>query len=73
MYSLSFGKNADWKFVKQLAGQNNGVGRKIYEDSDASLQVKPFALKTTVSLCIAPYALLNDSYVIIKQASDSFL
>ena len=39
MYSLSFGRNANFNFVQKLAAQNDGVARKIYEDSDADLQV----------------------------------
>lgn len=39
IYGLAFGQDADWPLVKRLALQNEGVGRRIYQDSDASLQV----------------------------------
>ena len=39
VYGLSFGRDADWPLVKKLTAQNNGVARRIYEDSDAALQV----------------------------------
>lgn len=42
IYSLAFGRGADYEFVKKVAIQNNGVSRKIYEDSDATLQIKGF-------------------------------
>lgn len=42
IYSLAFGDDADWSFVKTVAIQNNGVGRRIYEESDAALQITDF-------------------------------
>ncbi|XP_071156829.1 inter-alpha-trypsin inhibitor heavy chain H3-like isoform X1 [Mytilus edulis] len=42
IYSLAFGSNADYEFVKKVAVKNKGVARKIFEDSDASLQIKGF-------------------------------
>ncbi|XP_067684159.1 inter-alpha-trypsin inhibitor heavy chain H3-like [Haliotis asinina] len=42
IYSLAFGDDADWSFVKTVAIQNNGVGRRIYEEADAALQITNF-------------------------------
>ncbi|XP_052059434.1 inter-alpha-trypsin inhibitor heavy chain H3-like isoform X6 [Mytilus californianus] len=42
IYSLAFGNNANYEFVKKVAVKNKGVARKIFEDSDASLQIKGF-------------------------------
>ncbi|XP_060080550.1 inter-alpha-trypsin inhibitor heavy chain H3-like [Ylistrum balloti] len=42
IFALAFGQGADYKFIKKLAAQNNGFGRKIYEDSDAALQISDF-------------------------------
>ncbi|XP_046564768.1 inter-alpha-trypsin inhibitor heavy chain H3-like [Haliotis rubra] len=42
IYSLAFGDDADWSFVKTVAIQNNGVGRRIYEEADAALQITDF-------------------------------
>ncbi|XP_076469052.1 inter-alpha-trypsin inhibitor heavy chain H3-like [Babylonia areolata] len=42
IYGLSFGANADWALVKKLAVQNNGLARRIYEDSDSALQIQGF-------------------------------
>ncbi|CAC5406697.1 unnamed protein product [Mytilus coruscus] len=40
IFSLGFGNNVDFNFLKQMSAQNNGFSRRIYEDSDASLQIK---------------------------------
>lgn len=42
VYSLAFGNDADYEFVKKVAVQNKGLSRRIYEDSDATLQIKGF-------------------------------
>ena len=42
IFSLAFGRGADYQFTKKLAAQNNGLGRKIYEDSDSDLQISGF-------------------------------
>nr|XP_022330397.1 inter-alpha-trypsin inhibitor heavy chain H4-like isoform X1 [Crassostrea virginica] len=42
IFSLAFGRGADFDLVKRVAAQNNGFGRKIYEDSDAALQIAGF-------------------------------
>lgn len=42
LFSLAFGEGADFPFVKKLSLQNNGFARKIYEASDATLQLTGF-------------------------------
>ncbi|XP_069141634.1 inter-alpha-trypsin inhibitor heavy chain H2-like isoform X1 [Argopecten irradians] len=42
IFTLAFGEDADYEFVKRVALQNNGVARKIYEESDAVLQISGF-------------------------------
>ncbi|XP_056591544.1 inter-alpha-trypsin inhibitor heavy chain H3a [Triplophysa dalaica] len=42
VFSLAFGKSADYGFLDVLSKQNNGIARRIYEDSDAPLQLKGF-------------------------------
>ena len=39
IFSLAFGENADYVWLKSLSAQNFGFARKIYEASDAALQV----------------------------------
>lgn len=42
IFSLSFGEDADYGFLKKMSAQNSGFVRKIYEASDASLQLTGF-------------------------------
>ncbi|KAM9859340.1 inter-alpha-trypsin inhibitor heavy chain H3-like [Aulostomus maculatus] len=42
LYCLGFGFDVNFEFLKKMALQNNGVARRIYEDSDADLQLKGF-------------------------------
>ncbi|MBN3311838.1 ITIH3 inhibitor, partial [Atractosteus spatula] len=42
LYCLGFGYNVDYNFLHKLASENNGVARRIYEDSDAALQLQGF-------------------------------
>ncbi|XP_051528127.1 inter-alpha-trypsin inhibitor heavy chain H3-like [Myxocyprinus asiaticus] len=42
LLSLAFGANADYVFLDTLSKQNNGMARRIYEDSDAPLQLQGF-------------------------------
>ncbi|XP_072027285.1 inter-alpha-trypsin inhibitor heavy chain H3-like [Amphiura filiformis] len=42
LFTLGFGSNVDDTFLEKLAGQNRGVYRKIYVDSDSSLQLAGF-------------------------------
>ena len=40
IFTLAYGKGADWNLVKKLAVQTDAVAKKIYQDSDANLQVR---------------------------------
>ncbi|XP_063147954.1 inter-alpha-trypsin inhibitor heavy chain H3-like [Candoia aspera] len=42
IYNLGFGYSVDYAFLERLATENNGVARRIYEDSDAALQLQGF-------------------------------
>ncbi|XP_073982636.1 inter-alpha-trypsin inhibitor heavy chain H4-like isoform X3 [Rhodnius prolixus] len=42
IYSLGFGDGADMGFLNKLSLENSGFGKKIYEASDAALQLKNF-------------------------------
>lgn len=39
IHSLAFGNDADFKLVRRISNGNNGLARKVYEDSDADLQL----------------------------------
>lgn len=40
LYSLGFGFDVSFEFLEKLSLENKGVARRIYEDSDADLQLK---------------------------------
>ncbi|KAG8225182.1 hypothetical protein J437_LFUL001309 [Ladona fulva] len=42
IFSLAFGNDADFRFVKKLSLQNHGFARRIYEAADATLQLESF-------------------------------
>ncbi|KAH0630048.1 hypothetical protein JD844_012634 [Phrynosoma platyrhinos] len=42
LYNLGFGYDVDYAFLERLSKENNGVARRIYEDSDAALQLQGF-------------------------------
>ncbi|XP_071439924.1 inter-alpha-trypsin inhibitor heavy chain H4-like isoform X2 [Hetaerina americana] len=42
IYSLAFGDQCDFKFLRKLSLQNYGFARKIYSSADAALQLESF-------------------------------
>ncbi|XP_026539323.1 inter-alpha-trypsin inhibitor heavy chain H3-like [Notechis scutatus] len=42
IYNLGFGYDVDYAFLERIATENNGVARRIFEDSDATLQLQGF-------------------------------
>ncbi|XP_020827211.1 inter-alpha-trypsin inhibitor heavy chain H4-like [Phascolarctos cinereus] len=42
LYCLGFGFDVSYAFLEKLALENGGVARRIYEDSDADLQLQDF-------------------------------
>uniref|UniRef100_A0ACB8EIL5 Inter-alpha-trypsin inhibitor heavy chain H3 n=1 Tax=Sphaerodactylus townsendi TaxID=933632 RepID=A0ACB8EIL5_9SAUR len=42
LYNLGFGYDLDYGFLDKLAKENNGLARRIYEDSDSALQLQGF-------------------------------
>ncbi|XP_042363555.1 inter-alpha-trypsin inhibitor heavy chain H3-like [Plectropomus leopardus] len=42
LYCLGFGFDVNFEFLEKMSLQNNGEARRIYEDSDADLQLKGF-------------------------------
>ncbi|XP_042307930.1 inter-alpha-trypsin inhibitor heavy chain H3-like [Sceloporus undulatus] len=42
LYNLGFGYGLDYAFLERLSKENNGLARRIYEDSDAALQLQGF-------------------------------
>ena len=48
LFSLGFGNDVDFPFLKKMALQNKGFARKIYADSDAAIQLQGYV---TCSCC----------------------
>ncbi|KAM4722809.1 inter-alpha-trypsin inhibitor heavy chain H3-like [Rhinophrynus dorsalis] len=42
LYCLGFGNDVDYNFLEKLSLENGGLARRIYEDSDAALQLQGF-------------------------------
>ncbi|XP_038596066.1 inter-alpha-trypsin inhibitor heavy chain H3-like [Tachyglossus aculeatus] len=42
LYNLGFGYNLNYDFLEKMALENHGLARRIYEDSDADLQMQGF-------------------------------
>ncbi|XP_011376706.1 inter-alpha-trypsin inhibitor heavy chain H3 isoform X5 [Pteropus vampyrus] len=42
LYNLGFGDNLNFNFLESMALENHGIARRIYEDSDANLQLQGF-------------------------------
>uniref|UniRef100_A0A8D2DE54 Inter-alpha-trypsin inhibitor heavy chain H3 n=1 Tax=Sciurus vulgaris TaxID=55149 RepID=A0A8D2DE54_SCIVU len=42
LYNLGFGNNLNFNFLESMALENQGFARRIYEDSDADLQLQGF-------------------------------
>ncbi|XP_030050009.1 inter-alpha-trypsin inhibitor heavy chain H6 [Microcaecilia unicolor] len=42
LFGLAFGDDADYSLMQRLALENRGAARRIYEDADATLQLKGF-------------------------------
>lgn len=40
LYNLGFGNNLNYNFLESMALENHGFARRIYEDSDANLQMQ---------------------------------
>ncbi|MBV99924.1 Inter-alpha-trypsin inhibitor heavy chain H3, partial [Eschrichtius robustus] len=40
LYNLGFGNNLNYNFLERMALENHGLARRIYEDSDANLQLQ---------------------------------
>lgn len=39
IHSIAFGNDADYNLVQRISANNKGLSRKVYEDSDANLQL----------------------------------
>lgn len=42
IHSIGFGEDSDYNILQKISGRNRGLARRVYEDSDASLQLAGF-------------------------------
>ena len=60
IFSLAFGESADYELVRRIALQNGGLGRRIYEASDAATQIAGFYNEISVTLlCNVTFSYLD--------------
>ncbi|NP_001028276.1 inter-alpha-trypsin inhibitor heavy chain H3b precursor [Danio rerio] len=50
LYCLGFGFNVRFEFLEKMSLENNGAARRIYEDSDADLQLQGFYEEVAIPL-----------------------
>ncbi|XP_041944216.1 inter-alpha-trypsin inhibitor heavy chain H3-like isoform X2 [Alosa sapidissima] len=50
LYCLGFGFDVNFEFLQKMARENSGLARRIYEDSDAALQLKGFYEEVAIPL-----------------------
>nr|XP_039267967.1 inter-alpha-trypsin inhibitor heavy chain H4-like [Styela clava] len=52
LFCLGFGEDIDHDFLKRLSNENDGIARKIYEDSDADIQLEGFFQEVAAPLLL---------------------
>ncbi|KAJ3602080.1 hypothetical protein NHX12_029840 [Muraenolepis orangiensis] len=50
LYCLGFGHDVNFEFLEKMSLENNGAARRIYDDSDADLQLKGFYAEVATPL-----------------------
>ena len=69
IYTLAFGNGADFDFLKKLSLRNSAFARKIYEGSDAVVQLENFYSEiSTPLLTDVKITYLNDT--IVEESTD---
>ncbi|XP_038054556.1 inter-alpha-trypsin inhibitor heavy chain H4-like isoform X2 [Patiria miniata] len=71
LFCLGFGDNLDYTFLEQLSLQNKGLARKIYEDSDAGLQLVGFFDEVATPLLVNIRMKYDENMVISNSVSDT--
>ncbi|XP_077869423.1 LOW QUALITY PROTEIN: inter-alpha-trypsin inhibitor heavy chain H4-like, partial [Saccoglossus kowalevskii] len=71
LFCLGFGDNVDFLFLEKLSFENNGVARKIYEDTDASLQLSGFFDEVATPLLVDVKFTYIDNTVMLNYVTRS--
>ncbi|XP_074054313.1 inter-alpha-trypsin inhibitor heavy chain H4-like [Macrotis lagotis] len=70
LYCLGFGFDVNYAFLEKLALENGGVARRIYEDSDADLQLQDFYQEVANPLLMMVEFLYPDNSVTLLTQDD---
>lgn len=74
IFSLAFGEDTQFSFLKKLSARNNAVARKIYADSDATLQLTGFYNEiSNVLLSKVSVTYLDDAVNLTSVTQTQFL
>ncbi|XP_074054312.1 inter-alpha-trypsin inhibitor heavy chain H4-like [Macrotis lagotis] len=68
LFCLGFGFDVNYAFLEKLALENGGVARRIYEDSDADLQLQDFYQEVANPLLtMVEFQYMNNAVELITQ------
>ncbi|XP_076118866.1 inter-alpha-trypsin inhibitor heavy chain H3-like [Alosa pseudoharengus] len=67
LYCLGFGFDVNFEFLQKMAQENSGVARRIYQDSDAALQLK---VQTSPASTAALVLTSDEKEAVKKEALD---
>lgn len=73
MYNLGFGRNLNYNFLETMALQNHGLARRIYEDSDANLQMQVRFTSQAALPTMLQLQILEGAFSRLKSASGCLL
>ena len=71
LFCLGFGDGVHFPFLEQLALQNKGLARKIYEDSDAGLQMVGFFNEVATPLLVNIKIKYDENVVVSNSISET--
>jgi len=74
IFSLAFGEDTNFKFLRKISARNNGFARKIYTDADAALQLTGFYSEiSNVLLSKVSVTYLDDAVNLTSVTQTQFL
>lgn len=74
IFSLAFGEDTNYKFLRKVSARNNAFARKIYTDADAALQLTGFYNEiSNVLLSKVSVTYLDDAVNLTSVTQNQFL
>ena len=71
LFCLGFGDDVDFDFLESLSLQNRGLARKIYEDSDAALQLVGFFDEVATPLLVNIEIKYEENMIVANSISQT--